>query len=154
MSIPENFEKLTGEWMGTNRLHVPWMADDPIKESNSNASISFAANAKFFKLEYDWVYEGQRQEGLLIIFVDKESKASMVWFDSWHQSAGFMNCEGTFSDGKISVKGFYKVPEHPDWGWRTDLETEDSDSFKSTMYNVSPEGQEDLAVEGNFQRKA
>ncbi len=64
-----------------------------------------------------------------------------------------MHCDGrTENDGILNIKGFYTVPEHPDWGWRTVIETENENSFKFVMYNVSPEGKEDLAVESVYVR--
>ena len=38
MSIPENFKKLVGKWDGTNRLHTPWIEENPINESDSDCS--------------------------------------------------------------------------------------------------------------------
>lgn len=62
--------------------------------------------------------------------------------------------EGAKSENNfVSLKGFYQVPEHPDWGWRKVIESENSDSFKITMFNVSPEGVEDLAVEAIYERQ-
>jgi hypothetical protein len=54
-------------------------------------------------------------------------------------------------DGSISVKGYYKVKDHPDWGWRTDIIPK-GDLLRIVMYNVSPEGEEELAVETDFSR--
>lgn len=62
--------------------------------------------------------------------------------------------EGAKSENNlVSLKGSYQVPEHPDRGWRTVIESENSDSFKITMFNVSPEGVEDLAVEAIYERQ-
>ena len=64
-----------------------------------------------------------------------------------------MLSDGTANDdGSVSVKGFYKVPDHPDWGWKTVIVPGDA-SLKIVMYNVSPEGIEELAVETDFWRK-
>jgi len=43
-------------------------------------------------------------------------------------------------------RGSYAAPPGPDWGWRTVIEIPDDDSFRMVMYNVSPEGKEELAV--------
>ena len=56
-------------------------------------------------------------------------------------------------NGAIKMKGFYAVPEHPDWGWLTIIQPENENSFKIIMYNVSPEGEEDLAVEIELKRQ-
>lgn len=64
-----------------------------------------------------------------------------------------MLSDGTVNDdGTVNVRGHYKVPDHPDWGWRTEI-VPGGNSLKIVMYNVSPEGNEELAVETDFSRK-
>ena len=110
-------------------------------------------NGQFLSIEYTWSYEGEVQEGLLIVGCDSDSDAvQAVWTDSWHSKNVLMLCNGTVnSDGGISVMGHYSVPEHPDWGWRTEI-IPNEDGFRYAMYNVSPEGAEDIAVETDFVR--
>ncbi len=43
------------------------------------------------------------------------------------------------------------VPEHPDWGWRTDV-LQSQNGFRYVMFNVTPEGAEQIAVETDFAR--
>jgi hypothetical protein len=58
-----------------------------------------------------------------------------------------MKCEGTQTEnGGVDIKGHYSVEGHPEWGWRTEIVPGDG-SFRYLMYNVSPEGKEDIAVE-------
>ena len=152
MSLNEDLAKYAGEWKGTNRLYLSWLPD-PIKESESRLTVSPKANGQFVSFEYTWVYEGERQEGLILVGCDTKSNAvQTVWTDSWHSRHTFMVSDGTFGeDGAISVKGYYKVPDNPDWGWRTDIIPGD-DSLRIVMYNVSPEDIEELAVETDFAR--
>lgn len=153
MSIPENFKNLIGEWKGKNRLYTTWIVENPVRESDSISNVKLAANEKFLKIEYDWIYEDKTQEGLLLIGSEKDSnEVRAFWIDSWHMSDKFMTCDGNFSENSILMKGFYEVPNHPDWGWRTDIHFENENSFKIEMYNVSPEGEEDLAVEAEYSR--
>ena len=154
MSLPENFQNLTGNWSGTNRLHVPWMEDDPLKKSNFEALIKTVAGNNYLQIAYDWTYEGKPQDGVLTFGFEKDSEAvNSVWIDSWHQTADFMPSKDKGKNRKITFKGFYKVSDHPDWGWRTDIDIENKDAFKIVMYNVSPEGNEILAVEMFLKRK-
>lgn len=152
MSVEQKLSDLVGSWKGTNRLHVPWMAEK-LKESESNAVVRSKMNGQFLSVEYTWSFDGEPQEGLLIVGCDPKSDAvQAVWTDSWHSKDVLMLCNGTLKeDGGISVTGHYAVPDNPDWGWRTEI-TPDQDGFKYAMYNVSPEGVEEIAVETEFVR--
>lgn len=147
MSIPEKLQPLIGEWKGNNRLHVPWMPE-PMLDSDATAAITSRIGGQFLEIAYTWSYEGEPREGLLLLTRDKKSNAvSAFWSDSWHMAHQVMTCEGAEDEnGSIDIKGFYKVPDHPDWGWRTEL-IPNGDSLIYNMYNVSPENEESIAVE-------
>lgn len=152
MSINDALAKYAGSWSGINKLYLSWMPE-PLKESDSNLEVSLKANAQFIAFEYTWAYEGEPQEGIILLGCDTKSDAvQTVWTDSWHSSHIFMLSDGKVAeDGSISVKGYYKVEGHPDWGWRTDI-IPSGQSLRIVMYNVSPEGSEELAVETHFAR--
>ncbi len=152
MSINDDLAKFIGDWKGTNKLYLSWLPD-PLKESDSHMHISKKANGQFIQFDYDWEYEGEKQEGMLVLGCDSKSDAvQIVWTDSWHSRHTFMVSDGTVKDdGTVSVKGFYKVPDHPDWGWRTEIIPQ-GERIKLMMFNVSPEGEEDLAVETTYER--
>lgn len=152
MSVDQKLTDLVGEWKGTNKLHLPW-TPVPIRESDSTAIVKTKMNGQFLAIEYTWSYEGQPQEGMLVLGCDPNSTAvQAVWTDSWHSKDVLMLCNGTASDGgKVSVLGYYSVPDNPDWAWRTEI-TPGEKTFRYAMYNVSPEGSEQLAVETEFER--
>lgn len=156
MSVPEMLVKLAGKWHGINRLHTVWIPENPIRETASKATVEMTARGRFLMIEYDWAFEAAEQEGLILVGNEQDSDLiKAFWIDSWHLSDKFMVSEGRRKNGAaISLKGYYAVPDHPDWGWRTVIETVDNDSFKITMYNVSPEGEESLAVEMDFNRQS
>lgn len=155
MSVPEILANLVGKWRGVNRLHTSWIPENPLRESVSTAVVDLTARGRFLKIEYDWTYEDAAQEGLILVGDEKDSDLiKAFWIDSWHLSDKFMVSEGVQNGvGAISLKGFYTVPDHPDWGWRTDFEPSDENSFQITMYNVTPDGEESLAVEMKFERQ-
>jgi hypothetical protein len=155
MSVSEKLQSLVGKWRGINRLHTAWIKESPVEESNSIAVIELTARGRFLKIEYDWTYDDSVQEGLILIGNEKESDLfKAFWIDSWHLSDKFMVSEGHLDkDDSISLKGFYAVPDHPDWGWRTVIDPLKNNSFKIIMYNVSPEGEETLAVEIELKRQ-
>jgi hypothetical protein len=151
MSVPKNFLNLIGDWTGSNHLYLS--QNDPVKISTSLAKVGVEIKNKILKVNYDWVFEGEKQEGLLLFnFNKKNSDVSSIWVDSWHQTA-FMNCKGLFEDNKISVRGFYTMPEYSDWSWRTDLEVINENAFSFTMFNIAPDGKEDIAVEAKFNER-
>lgn len=152
MSLNEKLAQLAGNWKGTNKLNLSWMPD-PIKESASNASISVRVNGQCLEITYNWEYDAEPQEGLIILAGDGKTDAiKAFWTDSWHSKNVLMPCDGIVSEnGRVNVKGFYGVPDHPDWGWRTEI-VPNGDSFKYLMFNVSPEGVEEWAVETVFTR--
>lgn len=126
---------------------------DPIKESASTATVSSKVNGQCLEFTYTWEYEGEKQEGF--IFLNGSSNSDSIkafWTDSWHSKDVLMECNGTVSEtGAVNIKGHYSVPDHPDWGWRTEI-VPNGDSFKYLMFNVSPEGVEEWAVETEFTR--
>lgn len=154
MQVPENLSKFVGNWKGNYKLYLSWLSESPF-ESQTNALVDFTAKGRFLKIEYDWNHEEKSQEGLILLGTDKTSeKIITFWIDSFHLSDKYMVSEGNFDEnGNPSLKGFYAVPGHPDWGWRTDFDFKGKDTFKITMYNVSPEGVEELAVEAVYSKE-
>jgi len=152
MSVNDDLAKYVGTWTGTNNLYLSWLPD-PLRQSQSTLNVSLKANGQFVAFEYTWSYEGKPQEGIILLGCDTRSDAvQTVWTDSFHSSHTFMLSDGKVAEnGDISVKGFYKVEGHPDWGWRTDMIPRD-EKLRIVMYNVSPEGVEELAVETDFIR--
>jgi hypothetical protein len=151
VSAVESLGRLVGEWRGTYQL---WLPPDPRRESESSASIGLRAGDRFVAIEYVWSFDGRAEQGLLLVGYEKARDAvTAVWIDSWHMSDKFMICEGRGQKGGvIGFSGSYAAPPGPDWGWRTEIFAGDPGSFRMVMYNVSPDGKEERAVEANYQR--
>lgn len=152
MGVHAELVKLVGDWKGTNKLYLSG-SSGPVLESGSNSKVSLKVGGQFLGIEYAWAYNGESHEGMLVLGCDGRSDAvQAVWTDSWHNRDKLMLCDGTIDEtGKVNVKGYYSVPGHPDWGWRTEIVPGDG-SYRYVVYNVSPEGDEDLAVETDFFR--
>lgn len=141
-------------WEGQTRLHLPFLPEDKrVQESRSHLHIETDSLGSYAVLTYDWEYEGARQEGAMLLAGNEElDTATCGWCDSWHQSDSVMSLTGTgCKGGTLVVKGSYKVPDGPDWGWRIELERKD-EALLLRMFNVTPEGEEVWAVEGNYSR--
>jgi hypothetical protein len=146
------FVKLTGKWQGINKLWLP-PAETPY-ESSSVATLTPVIKGKFVQIDYTWAFEGQPQEGCLLCGYEAEAAAvTVVWVDSWHMGDKFMICRGQVkADGRLDVRGSYIVPDQPEWGWRIVVGPSDGEAWRIVMYNVSPEGEEFLAVETDYTR--
>lgn len=149
MSAIPALTNLVGKWQGQNQL---WLAPgDPVRLSETTAEIEEIAHQQFTEMRYRWADGGKPQEGTIILgFTSDIVKA--VWFDTWHMAYQFMVCEGSADGDFVSVKGAYAAPPGPDWGWRIAFEPRGPDAFRFTMYNITPDGQEFLAVEVLYSR--
>lgn len=152
MAIPHPLQELTGEWTATYRLQET--ASATAQESASTASITPVAVSRFIRIDYTWAYRSKPQEGSILIGCNaRDNSAYAVWIDSWHMSDEFMICRGVITAaGALDVRGSYPAPPGPDWGWRTVIEPLDRSSFRMTMWNIAPDGREELAVEADYSR--
>ena len=143
---------LTGRWRGTYRLTVePGM---PTRESQTTAVVAPIAGGRFARIDYTWGDRDKPQDGSILFGRDREGGVvTALWVDSWHMSDKVMACEGAAGSGEtLDVRGSYAAPPGPDWGWRTVIETLDEDSLRLVMYNLTPDGQEMLAVDALYRR--
>jgi hypothetical protein len=118
-------------------------------------SVAHAAQGQFILFQYTWAYEGEPQDGLLMLgFEPKPNEMQAVWIDSWHMQDKLMFCRGTIGRHcDISLKGSYPAPPRPNWGWQIDITPRSPNGFRLQMYNISPEGKSQLAVEAGYTRK-
>jgi hypothetical protein len=143
----------TGRWKGIYRL---WEPSASPQESRTAAVIAPIIGDRFVRIDYTWSYHREPQQGLLLVGCeDKARVVTAVWIDSWHMGPKFMICRGVVkANGAIAVRGSYAVPGGADWGWRTVIEPRDDGSLRMRMYNISPDGREDLAVDARLAKAA
>jgi len=153
MSVPSRLKGATGSYIGEYKL---WFepGSEPLV-SETIADLSIVAEKRFFVMRYDWWYEEKRRDGVIMLGDDvKANRCDASWIDSFHNGHRIMQCTGpAANDGPISVRGSYAAPPGPDWGWRTELERPDDDSFVMRMFNITPDGAEALAVEATYRRR-
>ena len=151
------FDKFTravvGNWRGTKQLYLEPPPEVPTR-SESALSIDAIAGGSFVELKYDWTFQDEAQSGVLLLGYDEENFASVAWVDSFHMSSRIMLCTGTAANGMVDLLGSYAAPPGPDWSWRITIRSLASDELQIVMHNISPAGQEDLAVQIDYTRSA
>jgi hypothetical protein len=153
MSIPISLKNILGNWQATNRL---WLAPGvPVHESTATANVTLAAQGRFLSIAYTWDKDGPQDGMLLIGQAAGTDRVEAGWVDSFHYGDNLMDCVGTLtSEGAFSVKGSYPAPPGPDWDWRIVVKPESgAEAWGLRMYNITPEGDEFLAVEAVFSRQ-
>ena len=50
------------------------------------------------------------------------------------------------------MRGSYAAPPGPDWGWRIAIRPGDGSALAIVMHNVTPGGEEAVAVEATYKR--
>lgn len=151
MSISDKLSGLVGTWKCTNRLNFG--QENPIIESKCSASVMTRAAGQCLEIAYEWEFEGKPQEGVILLDgIKGTSEMAAVWTDSFHYANTLMMCRGACDEnGFVSVTGSYPAPEGPDWHWRTEITPGDG-TFKYMMINITPDGEEQWAVEMAFIR--
>jgi Protein of unknown function (DUF1579) len=153
MSIPVTLGALVGEWEGRNLL---WLSpDDPARESATSATVSLAAQGRFLTVSYRWADGGKPQDGVILLGAGQQGKTlEAAWVDSFHMGDALMPCTVVVeSNGGVSLVGSYAAPPGPDWGWRIEIQPDAADGSWLRMYNITPDGEEALAVEASYSRQ-
>ena len=139
----------SGTFSSTNRL---WFTpDSPAFESPITMAIAPVVGDAITELRYQWSHDGREHDGVLLVRDLAADAPSMMWVDSFHTGVDFMLFkDGTRTDRSLAASGHYPAPPGPDWGWRIELHVEDDGPLLLRMYNITPEGEEALAVEARF----
>ena len=141
---------LCGEWHGTKQLYLE-PPPQPAATSPSSITITEVAGGNFLQGSYDWSDDGEAQHGMLLFsFSDETGAASAAWVDSFHMSAKVFFCTGTAVTDGMEALGAYEAPPGPDWGWRIAIHSRSATELQIVMHNISPEGQQDLAVQIDY----
>ena len=115
MRVAAELERLTGDWQGTNLL---WLSEEPIV-SETTAAVKSVAGGTCLCVEYAWRYEGEAQEGILLMGSRGKDAVQGIWRDAWHSGGEFLISDGKAEGpGDMQVLGHYAAPSGPDWGWK------------------------------------
>lgn len=150
MAVPKPIRDSVGSWRGTSRLHLPFLPEDRrITSSPSKLHIDLDEQASYATVAYTWEHEGKRHEGVALIAAG-EKEASAGWCDSWHQNASVMHLAGPVAE-PLWFTGSWGEPGQPPWGWKLGFEAS-GEKLVLRMAVVTPDGDEEWAVEGIYER--
>jgi hypothetical protein len=154
MKLTEIQDHLLGDWSGSDLLRLSWLTPSDY-HSSTRLSVKPVAKGKFLMFTYTWKHEDVSHEGLILLGYDaKQEMATAAWVDSWHMSSKIMYCQGSIAQqGAIDIRGSYEAPPGPDWGWRIVITPKSGKELQIVMYNISPEGAEELAVQADYKRE-
>ena len=147
------FDAMKGDWHGGYDLWL--MPTAPKEHSVSTAQIKADAKDDSLVMEYQWTRGNKRQRGAFH-FDGSGTTAGFSWSDTFHSATDPMKGDGKLSDdGKrlVFISSYVAGPGQPAWGWRTEFTIVDSKTLKMEAYNITPGGQEGLAVRCEYARQ-
>ncbi len=150
--VLERLIAAAGQWQGTSTLQDPGYIE--AETTASTLTVTPLLDGRFVRMDYTWSYRGTPHAGSLLVgFQKKPGTVSMHWIDSWHNGDSVMAMTGDpVGLARLAARGTYPAPPGPDWGWTIAITLESEAHLRITMHNISPEGQEFLAVEGEYSR--
>lgn len=143
---------MAGDWEGRFRL---WFeADKLADDSVQRGSIRLVGGGRFLLHEYEGSFGGEPFEGVALWAYHLDDNAfECAWGESFGTGTSIMFSTGPVQDGRLRALGSYGAgPGAPRWGWRTELSQPDAEHLDIRMFNISPAGDEVLAVEVNYRR--
>lgn len=142
-------KSLEGNYKGITKV---WFEQGVIgDESPCSGSLRSILGGRFLLHEYTGSLNGKPIEGISIFGCSLgDGKLQTAWVDSFHSGTAILFSENTSLVSPYSVLGHYG-PE-PSWGWRTQIDRDNSGKVIITMYNIEPGGPEQIAVETVYEK--
>ncbi len=144
--------RLVGGWSGTVKT---WFeADQLAGEGSVRGRIRSALGGRFVIHEYEAQCLGETENGVAIhgYHLDRHCYES-AWIDSFHTGTQIMVSHGVPRAALHSVTGSYGGESDDEaWGWRTEIELKPTDRLLIQMFNITPQGEDALAVEFDYRR--
>ena len=147
-------QRLAGGYRGLAKTWIEPGA--PAEEAPWEGLIEPILGGRFVRFEYRSRLLGGPIAGLMVLGFEKDrAEFQLSWIDSLHTGSATMLSTGpdVAGDQPISVRGRYFVAQTQEyWGWRTEIDDLGNGPLVVRMFNVTPDGQEDLGVEIALER--
>lgn len=144
---------MAGDWEGRFRL---WFEPGPpAEESVQRGRIRLVGGGRFLLHEYEGRCGGEPVEGVALWAYHLDNQAfECAWGESFGTGTSIMFSTGPVNDGRFAALGSYRdsAGGGERWGWRTEVSQPDAQQLDIRMFNITPAGQEALAVEVNYRR--
>jgi hypothetical protein len=156
-SMEHGFHKsllqLEGHWEGTNRV---WFEPgNPIDTAQITGKMSSVLGGRFLEWQYDTAFQSTAIEGKMLFGLYlKLNKYELTWVDTFHTGTFMMYASGIAEGDIFNATGHYVAGENNEqtWGWRTTLEIISNNEIIIRAYNITPEGEEQLALQYDLKR--
>lgn len=146
-------KQLVGVWRGEART---WFTPESAPLAAPVAgSIRSVLDGRFVLHEYATALEDEQCDGIALYGYDlQQQRWISAWVDSCHNGTTIMLSHSQAAPASpFSVLGSYVDPGGgPDWGWRTAIELPAPDRLVLAHFNITPQGEEYLAVEFAYER--
>jgi Protein of unknown function (DUF1579) len=141
--------RLCRAWRGTAKTYMDPTHQQPPLEAPWDGRIAPILGGRFVRFTYRTQLEDKPIAGeLLIAYESGEKLYRTAWVDSFHTGTAILASQGDDGGGAIEVLGRWFAGEGAGhWGWRTVIDDSAADALVIRMFNISPDGQQDLGVE-------
>ena len=150
--VHRRLAEMAGDWEGRFRL---WFEPGkPADDSVQRGRIRLVGGGRFLLHEYEGHCSGEPFEGVALWAYHLDDNAfECAWGESFGTGTSIMFSTGRVDDGRLRALGSYADGQGGErWGWRTELSQPDPKHLNIRMFNISPAGDEALAVEVNYTR--
>lgn len=145
--------QLIGKWKGTSKV---WFdIGDPIDTAEVEGEFSALMDGRFILHQYTTTFQSTPITGMMWLgcFMGTDTYQS-AWIDSFHTGSSILFSQSKRNNNDFDATGSYTAGEKHEqtWGWRTKVEWISADEVKMIAYNITPDGEEQLATEMHYHR--
>jgi hypothetical protein len=144
MTMLKKMNRFLGDWEGP--VETWFEPNTPSHPGLIKSKFTPILGGLFIQEEYAGQIGAKNHNGIRILGVDQNlTQATCYWMDTFHTGLTAMLCTGDWVDDRLVVRGHYFGGDEK-WGWRTEFRLQDDNHLTILQYNITPDGEESLAV--------